>query len=348
MPKSVFETLNCPNCHGEVELDKEQEYGFCKYCGTKLQNTNFKIVKGNIKIDREKDYENYLIIARRALNDDDYETAERYYDMMLQINPNSYEALFYKNYCNVRNCKIIEIRESIAKINNCLESVFRLMKTDLTGYSLEEAIKKISIDADDIIILLVNNYKNFYDEIDLQIRNNYNQEYIDVYFEGKNAEEHLVDLLLEFFADIDWVKNNVAIILSNANELHISCIPKLEKKELNINLIHERTEKIKKYNPNYVEPAINKGGCYVATSVYGSYDCPQVWTLRRYRDKYLASTWHGKIFIHVYYAISPTIVKYFGKTKWFKKIWKSKLDKMVGKLIKQGYESTPYNDIDWY
>ena len=27
------------------------------------------------------------------------------------------------------------------------------------------------------------------------------------------------------------------------------------------------------------------GGCYVATAVYGSYDCPQVWTLRRYRER---------------------------------------------------------------
>ena len=30
-----------------------------------------------------------------------------------------------------------------------------------------------------------------------------------------------------------------------------------------------------------------KQGCYVATCVYGSYDCPQVWTLRRYRDDVL-------------------------------------------------------------
>lgn len=36
------------------------------------------------------------------------------------------------------------------------------------------------------------------------------------------------------------------------------------------------------------------GGCYVATAVYGSYDCPQVWTLRRYRDYTLAETWYGR------------------------------------------------------
>ena len=47
-------------------------------------------------------------------------------------------------------------------------------------------------------------------------------------------------------------------------------------------------------------------GCYIATAVYGSYDCPEVWTLRRYRDNELAKTWYGRAFIHSCYAISPT------------------------------------------
>ena len=91
----------------------------------------------------------------------------------------------------------------------------------------------------------------------------------------------------------------------------------------------------------------SKKACYVATAVYGSYDCPQVWTLRRYRDYQLASTWYGRAFIHIYYAISPTIVKWFGDTQWFKDMWKGKLDKMVGSLQLKGYESTPYDDLDW-
>ena len=96
------------------------------------------------------------------------------------------------------------------------------------------------------------------------------------------------------------------------------------------------------YNPNQ-----KSGGCYVATCVYGSYDCPQVWTLRRYRDTTLASTWYGRVFIHTYYAISPTIVKWFGNTQWFKKMWKNKLDKMVSNLRSNGVDDTPYQDKDW-
>ena len=86
------------------------------------------------------------------------------------------------------------------------------------------------------------------------------------------------------------------------------------------------------------------GGCYIATAVYGSYDCPQVWTLRRFRDYRLATSWYGRIFIHAYYAISPTIVKWFGRTEWFNRFWKVTLDKMVETLKKQGYEDRPYRD----
>ena len=86
------------------------------------------------------------------------------------------------------------------------------------------------------------------------------------------------------------------------------------------------------------------GGCYVATAVYGSYDCPPVWTLRRYRDEVLAKTWYGRAFIRTYYAVSPTLVKWFGHRIWFAKLWKGRLDKMVAKLQAKGVADTPYED----
>ena len=89
------------------------------------------------------------------------------------------------------------------------------------------------------------------------------------------------------------------------------------------------------------------GGCYVATAIYGSYDCPQVWTLRRYRDYTLAETWYGRTFIDTYYAISPTLVKWFGETEWFRNMWKPKLDRMVKSLNEKGVADTPYQDRNW-
>lgn len=103
--------------------------------------------------------------------------------------------------------------------------------------------------------------------------------------------------------------------------------------------LHPDSEVLKAHNVG--------GGCYVATAVYGSYDCPQVWTLRRYRDYTLAETWYGRAFIHLYYAVSPTLVKWFGHTAWFKKMWKPKLDKMVETLNQNGVADTPYEDKNW-
>ena len=85
-------------------------------------------------------------------------------------------------------------------------------------------------------------------------------------------------------------------------------------------------------------------GCYIATCVYGSYDCPEVWTLRRYRDNYLKESWAGRAFVRIYYAISPKLVHAFGGNKFFRNCWRKHLDRMVQQLRAQGYEDTPYED----
>lgn len=86
------------------------------------------------------------------------------------------------------------------------------------------------------------------------------------------------------------------------------------------------------------------GGCYIATAVYGSYDCPQVWVLRRYRDYRLLTTWYGSVFVKVYYAISPTLVRLFGRRSWFNKFWRYHLDQMVVRLRKEGICDSEYQD----
>ena len=85
-------------------------------------------------------------------------------------------------------------------------------------------------------------------------------------------------------------------------------------------------------------------GCYIATCVYGSYDCPEVWTLRRYRDETLAKTGFGRAFIKAYYAVSPRLLSRFGDKDWFKSIWRRFLDLIVSNLRKTGVSCAPYND----
>lgn len=85
-------------------------------------------------------------------------------------------------------------------------------------------------------------------------------------------------------------------------------------------------------------------GCYIATCVYGSYDCPEVWTLRRFRDHTLARTLPGRLFIRAYYAVSPGLVRRFGACRWFRDLWRSPLDKLVTWLQEKGVESGLYQD----
>ena len=108
-----------------------------------------------------------------------------------------------------------------------------------------------------------------------------------------------------------------------------------------------KEKEITSSNPLESSAIVNKSrkkGCYIATCIYGSYDCPQVWTLRRFRDYILDKTWYGRAFIRCYYAISPMLVKWFGGHKWFKTFWKSQLDKLIDNLKRKGIDDTYYND----
>lgn len=102
--------------------------------------------------------------------------------------------------------------------------------------------------------------------------------------------------------------------------------------EIPVRVHHAPTPEADKVSVPIKKP---KEGCYIATCVYGSYDCPEVMVLRQYRDGYLAKTWCGRQFIKVYYAVSPTLVKWFGNKEWFSRLWKPILDEKVKHLIQE-------------
>lgn len=121
----------------------------------------------------------------------------------------------------------------------------------------------------------------------------------------------------------------------------------LSQDEIDDMLWCEEMKSEKQYDKSQKDKKQQSQGCYIATCVYGSYDCTEVWTLRRFRDYTLSKNIFGRAFIKVYYKLSPKIVKVFGKEKWFKNIWKKALDKFVIKLKNRGVESGPYKDKNW-
>ena len=87
-----------------------------------------------------------------------------------------------------------------------------------------------------------------------------------------------------------------------------------------------------------------EGGCYIATCVYGTYDCPQLWTLRRFRDEVLSKYKLGRKFIRFYYQTSPSLVERYGNTKLFNVFWKNILDVFVRYLNNNNIDSSKYED----
>lgn len=79
------------------------------------------------------------------------------------------------------------------------------------------------------------------------------------------------------------------------------------------------------------QPA-KKEGCYIATAVYGSYDAPEVMTLRRFRDETLRNSAFGRWFIRTYYRLSPPVAAKLKNAKRINAFVRSILDKWVERL----------------
>ena len=78
---------------------------------------------------------------------------------------------------------------------------------------------------------------------------------------------------------------------------------------------------------------IKNFGCFIATAVYGDYNAPEVIFFRYYRDSVLQKSMAGKLFIKIYYAISPYIAKIIRNNQKLSYLTKQQLDKIIKKQI---------------
>ena len=347
--------LTCEMC-GSTDLLKQEGVFVCQSCGCKYSVEEAKKmmiegtveIQGTVKVDISNELANLYQIARRAKDDNNSENAEKYYNQIITKDPSSWEANFYTVYYQSMNCKIAGIQSAAIRLSNCEDTVLQLIKDNVSDVEeRRKAVDEIGGRLVAISRMLFNAAKNHYDGIGYQIQADYTQEFLNNCCAARDILYNYGDYLIEFFGDL-YGKEISVPCWKIGIEQHKTLVPFFAQKEANKNIIESYGDKIRKYEPNYQTPEVKtSNGCYVATCVYGSYDCPEVWTLRRYRDNILGSTWYGRTFIKLYYAISPTLVKWFGGTKWFKKMWKGKLDRMVKKLQEKGVENTPYEDKNW-
>ena len=356
-----MKALTCEMC-GSTNILKQDGVFVCQSCGTKYSVEEAKKmmvegtvdVKGTVKIDTSSELKNLYEIARRAKDTDNSENALKYYDMILVKDPSSWEANFYVVYYRAMTCKIGEIQSAAISVNNALKAVFELIKTNVPEEDRLKVATEIHFKLSILSSMLFNGATNHYRGIDYNIRYEYTQEWLYNVAAATDLLYDLGDKLVEYIGDEAGIY--AASSWEQAIEQHKQYVGQLQMKKENQDQMIEYATKARKYHPDTEIPNFkttnsvtntgnqSNGGCYIATAVYGSYDCPEVWTLRRFRDFTLAGTWYGRAFIKIYYTTSPTLVRWFGKSNWFKQIAIIPLNRLIKHLHNKGVIDSPYND----
>lgn len=93
--------LTCEMC-GMTDLVKQDGMYICQYCGTKysVEEAKKMMVEGTVKIDQSEKIENSLINARRAYESEDWENAEKFYNIVEQESVDHFESIFFRLYCH--------------------------------------------------------------------------------------------------------------------------------------------------------------------------------------------------------------------------------------------------------
>lgn len=143
--------LTCEMC-GSTDLMKQDGVFVCQTCGCKysIEEAKKMMVEGavdvsgsTVKVDTQQKKENLYEIARRARDENNSTSAAKYYDMILQEDPFSWEASFYATYYTAMGTKIGQIADSAATVRNCFASVLNLIKDRVPENSQQDCVKEI-------------------------------------------------------------------------------------------------------------------------------------------------------------------------------------------------------------
>lgn len=123
-----MQAIKCEIC-GSSDIVKQGGLFVCQYCGTKYSAEEVRKLLGTVRIDKSEDTENYLTLARRALNSSNYDKAEEYFELILRNDPNNLEAIFYQPFCNAMKTPLGSLQYGAGTFKQSLSSVFNTLGT---------------------------------------------------------------------------------------------------------------------------------------------------------------------------------------------------------------------------
>lgn len=100
-----IKTLKCTTCGANIELDDDREFGFCKFCGTKLMLVEKVEVKHTGKVSIEgiqsvkERIDNYYNLFKNSFLEHDYNRSKELLNSILELD--SKQASAYLQYCKI-------------------------------------------------------------------------------------------------------------------------------------------------------------------------------------------------------------------------------------------------------
>lgn len=344
--------VKCPNCGASIQLDDNREFGFCSYCGSKVQLQNPTVSK--IIIDKSSDIQTYLDLAQAAIDARNGKEAYDYANKALEFDAKNAEGWYMKMQAlgllgDLLDLKCNEVIAAGQKAIECADSPE--MEFKVYAYYLRycvgvlkycirvlqdvEYIQGVYNDlwqasmftATERTIALDSDNDNIWRQIGsiLQLR-------LVVPDSKISSDKELVRIVEEIARQ--W------ILFQNAfNERYNVYGTSMNNSTLEY--FKKSLERIKQGLPEQTiegEGQLTnekKSGCYIATAVYGSYCAPEVLVLRKFRDVVLRRYSYGNMFVKIYYWLSPSFAKRLKHLQIINNMVKVILDKLVVYLQKK-------------
>jgi len=122
-----MKAIVCEMCNSNDVIKQDGLY-VCQNCGTKYTTEDAKklmvdISGSSVKVDESEKAENYRKLAREAREMNNVQKACEYYNRLVTLCPNDWEAVFFSVYYTSASCVIAQIAVAAANVTNAITLV---------------------------------------------------------------------------------------------------------------------------------------------------------------------------------------------------------------------------------
>lgn len=247
------------------------------------------------------DEQNYISLARTAERGRNYDEARRYFMLSLETNPRNVEAWIGKARAATWLDNLFEegVKDAIASLEQAIE-------LGLTGENQQEAAK--------VAYLMVDFYFNRAEKVYRRLLiggSDTTQQ--RMYLEGvvQLTGRELLRLAWQLEKSTEHTKELIKICNSYRKTFGSYAGDFIDR------VMQECSAWVRENDPTNAatlpRPSA-KPTCFIATASCGSQNDPRVLALQEFRDNWLLKRESGRLFINLYYGVSPPLARIIGRS----------------------------------